>query len=492
MRRCLAALSEQTYPAERHEIVVVDNASSEDLRPVVATFPGVRFEREQVPGSYAARNQGIAASKGQILAFTDSDCLPDPGWIEAGVHALAERPGCGAVGGRIEMIARDPGRITAFDLHDLVWGMPQRVYVERFGLAATANLFAHRWVFDRVGPFDASFKSCGDCEWSFRREAAGIELVYANHARVRHPTRSSLREFVRRRRRITGGFHQLEPILARSYPTKAFEIPRAFRHSLPPDPAQPGAPTARDAARQARLRHGRADPIQCQRRRNLAPTARRRAAPALRLGARACAVELLLLLFVVGLTAIGWRVVQRPISGAATYWVAGWLAAGAGGILGVVRDAFPWLSLLGYPLGSLFPTLLLAGALVFAARPVPPGCCRWRSSTGSHARARRGGPAGDRADHGAHARAEPGARGGLDRPSRDPAPGHRLSQRLLAPSIAVLAVARRDRMSPGCMREPDVSAGPARDVGGGGAAVLRHPDPRRMGARAPRARARAR
>lgn len=232
LRGCLAALCEQTYPRERHEIVVVDNASNEDLRPVVAAFPGVRFEREDVPGSYAARNQGIAASKGQILAFTDSDCLPARDWIEAGVRALASRPGCGAIGGRIEMCARDPDRISAFDLHDLVWGMPQRVYVERFGLAATANLFAHRWVFERVGAFDAAFKSCGDCEWSFRREAAGIELAYADDVRIAHPTRSTLREFVRRRRRITGGFHQLEPILARSYPNKDFEIPRSLRHSL--------------------------------------------------------------------------------------------------------------------------------------------------------------------------------------------------------------------------------------------------------------------
>ncbi len=232
LRGCLAALREQTYPVERYEVVVVDNASTEDLRPVVSAFPGYGFEREDRPGSYAARNQGIAASKGEILAFTDSDCLPEPGWIEAGVRALADRPGCGVVGGRIEMVARDPRRITPFDLHDLVWGMPQRVYVERFGLAATANLFAHRWVFDRIGPFDAAFKSCGDCEWSFRREAAGIDLVYADEARICHPTRSTLGEFVRRRRRITGGFHQLAPILAGSYPNKAFEIPKTLRHSL--------------------------------------------------------------------------------------------------------------------------------------------------------------------------------------------------------------------------------------------------------------------
>jgi PAS domain S-box-containing protein len=78
-------------------------------------------------------------------------------------------------------------------------------------------------------------------------------------------------------------------------------------------------------------------------------------------------------LVVGGLLGLGWRIVRRPDTGPATHWVAGWLAAGAGAILGVVRDAFPWAALLCYPLGSLFAGLLLAGAFAFAARPVP----RW-------------------------------------------------------------------------------------------------------------------
>jgi glycosyltransferase involved in cell wall biosynthesis len=231
LRCCLEALRAQSYPGDRYEVVVVDNGSSDDLRPLVAGFTGVRFEREHDVGSYAARNKGIGASKGAILAFTDADCLPDPDWIESGVRALAARPDCGAVGGRIEMVPRDPERITAFDLHDLVWGMPQRVYVEHFGLAATANVFVYRSVFDRTGPFDPTFRSCGDCEWSFRLEAAGVEIAYADDVRICHPTRSTFAEFVSRRRRITGGFHQLGQVLARSYPTKDFEIPRTFRHS---------------------------------------------------------------------------------------------------------------------------------------------------------------------------------------------------------------------------------------------------------------------
>jgi PAS domain S-box-containing protein len=82
-------------------------------------------------------------------------------------------------------------------------------------------------------------------------------------------------------------------------------------------------------------------------------------------------VELLLLLFIGGSAGLAWNIVRRPSSGPATYWVTGWLAAGAGGILGVLRDAYPNLHLLSYPLGSLFPALLLAGAYTLASRPIP-------------------------------------------------------------------------------------------------------------------------
>jgi len=82
-------------------------------------------------------------------------------------------------------------------------------------------------------------------------------------------------------------------------------------------------------------------------------------------------VELLLLLLIGGSAGLAWRILWRPDSGPASFWVAGWLAAGAGGILGVVRDAYPAAYLLSHPLGALFPALLLAGAVVLAARPIP-------------------------------------------------------------------------------------------------------------------------
>ena len=73
--RCLAALERQTYPADRFEAIVVDNGSDEPIGPVTERFSFVRAICEPAPGSYAARNRGIEASRGEVLAFTDADCL---------------------------------------------------------------------------------------------------------------------------------------------------------------------------------------------------------------------------------------------------------------------------------------------------------------------------------------------------------------------------------------------------------------------------------
>lgn len=226
LARCLRALRQQRYPREAFEVIVVDNGSTRDLAGALAESPDCQLETEARIGSYAARNRGLEVSKGDILAFTDSDCEPDPDWLGAGVEALEAAPACGAVGGPIEMRAPTGRPPTAFDLHDLVWGMPQQTYVERFGISATGNLFARRAAFDRVGPFDARFRSAGDCEWCLRMRDAGFGLAFAPEARVVHPTRSSLAAFVRRRRRIAGGYFRLDQ------QPRVYKIPRGVRTSI--------------------------------------------------------------------------------------------------------------------------------------------------------------------------------------------------------------------------------------------------------------------
>jgi signal transduction histidine kinase/ActR/RegA family two-component response regulator len=86
-------------------------------------------------------------------------------------------------------------------------------------------------------------------------------------------------------------------------------------------------------------------------------------------------VELALLFLICAAVVFARAILRRRDSGPATYWVTGWLAGGAGAILGVVRDEYPLTQLISYPLGSFFPALLLAGAFILSARPIPRWLC---------------------------------------------------------------------------------------------------------------------
>src|SRR5689334_9252898 len=77
----LAALRGQTYPADRLEVIVVDDGSA-DATGEVAAAGGARVLRQAPAGPAAARNRGAAAATGEIILFTDADCTPAPTWVE--------------------------------------------------------------------------------------------------------------------------------------------------------------------------------------------------------------------------------------------------------------------------------------------------------------------------------------------------------------------------------------------------------------------------
>ncbi len=202
---CLGALEAQTYPRQRYEVIVVDNGSTDDVVGVLGRFPLVFSLCEETAGSYAARNAAIPHARGEVLAFTDSDCLPAPDWLEAGVRRLLSEPGLGFVGGRIELTFRDSHRLSAAELYDSLFAFPQEAYVARQRWAATANMLTLRSVIECAGPFDASLRSSGDVEWGRRVSRLGYGRAYAPEVVVRHPARRSLRELLAKTRRTTGG-----------------------------------------------------------------------------------------------------------------------------------------------------------------------------------------------------------------------------------------------------------------------------------------------
>lgn len=210
LRLCLRALEEQIYQKASYEVLVVDNGSSEPVSELVGEFRQARLLLEPVPGSYAARNRGLSVARGEVIAFTDSDCVPAPDWLASGVAHLARLPDCGLLAGKIELFFHDPRRPTAVELYENLIAFQQKAYVRVQNYGATANVFTLRRVIDRVGPFNAALKSGGDVEWGQRVAAAGYRMVYGDDTRVGHPARRSLRELHDKVARTLGGQFALD------------------------------------------------------------------------------------------------------------------------------------------------------------------------------------------------------------------------------------------------------------------------------------------
>jgi glycosyltransferase involved in cell wall biosynthesis len=202
----LACLDRQTLPSEEFEIILVDNGSksfgSESFVP--PALPGnARIIQCARPGSYAARNAAADQASGEWLAFTDSDCLPEPGWLEALMAAAAAANGPTILVGAVDMRAAGP-RPNAYEIYDILKGIPQQRYAAR-GYGATANLATSAGVFRDLGGFDAARLSGGDADFCRRAGARGTVVTFVESARVGHPARSTWLELKTKARRVKGG-----------------------------------------------------------------------------------------------------------------------------------------------------------------------------------------------------------------------------------------------------------------------------------------------
>lgn len=182
---CLASLEAQTYPADRFEIVVADNGSSQGLAAVEAVVRGrARVVLVEERGAGPARNGAVAVSTGEVLAFIDSDCVADPPWIEEGVRALG---GHDFVGGHVKVLVSDEDRMSAVEAFERVFAFDFKTYIEKKGFTGSGNLFCPADLFRAVGGFRVGVSE--DTEWSFRARAHGYTLGYAPKAVVGHPAR---------------------------------------------------------------------------------------------------------------------------------------------------------------------------------------------------------------------------------------------------------------------------------------------------------------
>jgi glycosyltransferase involved in cell wall biosynthesis len=206
LQRCLLLLAEQTLPAERFEVIAADNNSECGLAAVEKVCgAGARVVPAPVQGAAAARNAGVAASRGQVLAFIDSDCRPARDWLARGLTALERAE---MVGGEVMTTAEDERHPTAVEAYEKVFAFDNKRYIEREGFSVTANMIVPRAVFDRVGGFRAGVSE--DKDWGRRATAFGYRWAYAPEAQVSHPLRRDWRGLEIKWRRITRESYGLE------------------------------------------------------------------------------------------------------------------------------------------------------------------------------------------------------------------------------------------------------------------------------------------
>lgn len=204
---CLDSLLALNYPAV--ELILVNDGSDPRVEDLAKSYEAIRYLAVPHDGLGAARNTGASAATGEILIYTDDDCIVEPDWLKWIVELFAEDPKIGAVGGpnippRAETAAQ--ARVAAAP------GGPCHVLLSdtRAEHLPGCNLAVRKSVFEEVGGFNPIFRSAGDdVDFCWRILAAGYELGFHPAAFVWHHRRFSYAAYFRQQR----GYGQAEALL---------------------------------------------------------------------------------------------------------------------------------------------------------------------------------------------------------------------------------------------------------------------------------------
>ena len=188
---CIRSLVCVDYPPARREILIVDNGSTDDSRTIIEQFP-VTYLSESRRGPSHARNRGIESSHGEIIAFTDADCVVTSRWLRS-LIACFDEDDVWAVAG--EILAYPPHTWAEYYM-----ARRRRCWQRAALLAArpymvTANVAFRRRTFDRIGLFDPRFITGQDQDFSWRFLRAGLAIRYAPAAVVHHRHRAGPQDF---------------------------------------------------------------------------------------------------------------------------------------------------------------------------------------------------------------------------------------------------------------------------------------------------------
>jgi GT2 family glycosyltransferase len=213
LRACLEALSRQSYP--NHEVIVVDDGSTDAVPDIAKCFPFVRYHRLNHGGLSVARNAGALLSTGDVIAYTDDDCMADEDWL-AQLAPAFDNPQWVAAGGpnippparnRIEaLVAAAPGGPAHVMLND-----------EEAEHLPGCNLAIRKSALDAIGGFDPIFRTAGDdVDVCWRLRDQGGKLRFVPGAMVWHHRRFTVKAYFKQQ----SGYGHAEALLMKQHPQR--------------------------------------------------------------------------------------------------------------------------------------------------------------------------------------------------------------------------------------------------------------------------------